>query len=117
MHESGVVTRNQKETFTSGCDIENVETCSVNNPSVSGIECVDKIAIESCGVKLSKTHVGVVSGKYSPVRSEEEISNYFVNQVLSETIASVIDGIEKNVVCGLGSPSESSEKFDKGPFF
>lgn len=37
-----------------------------------------------------------------------------MNQVLSETVASVIDDVEKNVECDLGSPLESAEKSDKG---
>lgn len=76
MHKSGVMTRNRQAIVTFKCVVENddnVETSFVNISSVYGIECVDKIAIVSCGVELSKTHVGVVSDKWSSMRSKEEI--------------------------------------------
>lgn len=98
MHKSGATLSSQKETVTFGCEVENVEnveTDSLNNPSVSGIKCVDKTATESCGVKASKNYVGVDSNKHSSVRSEEEISDDFVNQMLFESVAFVIDVIEK----------------------
>ncbi|CAK9329348.1 unnamed protein product [Citrullus colocynthis] len=46
-------------------------------------------------------------------RSEEEISNDFDNQVLYETITSMIDKLEKNVVCGVVGPTESFNKANK----
>lgn len=119
MHKSGATLSNQKKTVTFRCEVENaenVETGSINNLSVSGIKCVDKTATESCGFKASKTYVGVDSNKHSSVRSEEEISNDFVNQMLFESIAFVIDDIEKDVECCLGSPSEPSEKTGKDTF-
>ncbi|CAK9322287.1 unnamed protein product [Citrullus colocynthis] len=64
---------------------DNVETSFVNISSVYGLEYVDKIAIVSCGVELSKTHVGVMSDKRS-----------------------------SNVECDLSNPLESYEKSNKG---
>lgn len=73
----------------------------VNKLSVSVIDCMDKNVSKSGDVEKKKDHDAVISDKCFSDRSEEEISNDFDNQVLSETIASMIDELEKNVVCGV----------------
>lgn len=49
----------------------------------------------------------VISDKHSLVWSEEEISKDFVNQVLFETIVSVIDELKKNAASGVVSPTKT----------
>ncbi|CAK9311851.1 unnamed protein product [Citrullus colocynthis] len=113
MHESKVAISNQKKSVSARCVVENVENLEkdvVNNLNVSGIDCVNKPSSETCGVEASKTHVGVKSYKHSSVRSEEEISDEFVNQVLFEFVAFVINDIDKNLEVGLGSSSRAFEK-------
>lgn len=73
----------------------------VNKLSVSVIDYMDKNVSKSGGVEKKKDHDAVISNKCFLDWSEEEISNDFDNQVLSETIASMIDELEKNVVCGV----------------
>lgn len=107
MHDFITVVRNQRETATSGSEVENVEAGSVNKPSVSMIDCVDKNIFESGGDGKTKDHDVVISDKHSLVWSEEEISNDFVNQVLFETIVSVIDELKKNAASGVVSPTKT----------
>lgn len=73
----------------------------VNKLSVSVIDYMDKNVSKSGGVEKKKDHDAVISNKCFLDWSEEEISNDFDNQVLYETIASMIDELEKNVVCGV----------------
>lgn len=56
MHDFITVVRNQRETATSGSEVENVEAGSVNKPSVSMIDCVDKNIFESGGDGKTKDH-------------------------------------------------------------
>ncbi|CAK9309294.1 unnamed protein product [Citrullus colocynthis] len=59
----------------------------------------------------------IVSNKRSFVRLEEDMSTNFVNQVLSKTIASVINEVEavrvRNVANGVVSQSKSFGKANK----
>lgn len=95
-------------------NVEAVETGSVSKPSVSVIDCGEKNISKTRVVEKTKDCDVVISNKRSPVRLEEEMSTDFVNQVLSETVAFVIDEIERNVASGVVSQLESSAKANKG---
>lgn len=59
----------------------------------------------------------IVSDKWSIVRLDEDMSTDFVNQVLSETVASVINEVKavgvRNVANGVVSQSKSFVKANK----
>ncbi|CAK9329255.1 unnamed protein product [Citrullus colocynthis] len=97
-------------------NFENLKKNVVNNTNVSGIDCVNKPSTKSCVVEASKTHVGVDSDKRSSIRLGEEISDKFFNEVLFESVAFVIDGIDKNAKVCLGSSLGVFEKTGKGAF-
>lgn len=104
-------TKEKKVTLGFGVvNVEAVETGSVSKPSVSVIDCGEK----NISKEKTKDCDVVISNKRSPVRLEEEMSTDFVNQVLSETVAFVIDEIERNVASGVVSQLESSAKANKG---